>query len=45
MGLDKTYRAGDVDVSALRGVSFVIETGTFVAFVGPSAAASARCST
>ncbi len=34
--LSKTYRAGDVDVPALRGVDFVIEPGAFVAFVGPS---------
>lgn len=35
-GLEKTYRAGDVEVPALRGVSFTIEPGAFVAFVGPS---------
>jgi len=34
--LTKTYRAGDVDVQALRGVDFTIEPGAFVAFVGPS---------
>jgi putative ABC transport system ATP-binding protein len=34
--LTKTYRAGDVDVPALRGVDFTIEPGAFVAFVGPS---------
>jgi len=34
--LTKTYRAGDVDVPALRGVDFAIEPGAFVAFVGPS---------
>jgi len=34
--LTKTYRAGDVDVPALRGVGFTIEPGAFVAFVGPS---------
>ena len=34
--LVKTYRAGDVDVPAVRGVDFVIEPGSFVAFVGPS---------
>jgi putative ABC transport system ATP-binding protein len=34
--LTKTYRAGDVDVPALRGVNFTIEPGAFVAFVGPS---------
>jgi putative ABC transport system ATP-binding protein len=34
--LTKTYRAGDVDVPAVRGVDFAIEPGSFVAFVGPS---------
>lgn len=34
--LAKTYRSGDVDVPAVRGVDFVIEPGSFVAFVGPS---------
>lgn len=34
--LAKTYRVGDVDVPALRGVDFTIERGAFVAFVGPS---------
>jgi len=34
--LGKTYRAGDVDVTALRGLNFSIEPGAFVAFVGPS---------
>ncbi len=32
----KSYRAGDVVVQALRGVSFAIEAGAFVSFVGPS---------
>ena len=36
VGLAKTYRAGDVDVPAVRGVDFTIEPGSFVAFVGPS---------
>lgn len=34
--LGKNYRAGDVEVPALRGVSFTIEPRAFVAFVGPS---------
>jgi putative ABC transport system ATP-binding protein len=34
--LTKTYRAGDVQVPAVRGVDFVIEPASFVAFVGPS---------
>ncbi len=34
--LVKTYRAGNIDVPALKGVDFSIEPGAFVAFVGPS---------
>jgi putative ABC transport system ATP-binding protein len=34
--LEKTYRVGDVDVPAVRGVDFEINAGAFVAFVGPS---------
>jgi putative ABC transport system ATP-binding protein len=34
--LEKTYRAGDVEVHAVRGVDFVIEAASFAAFVGPS---------
>ena len=34
--LVKTYRAGDVDVQAVRGIDFSIEPASFVAFVGPS---------
>lgn len=36
VGLSKTYRAGEVEVRALRGVNFSIEPASFVAFVGPS---------
>jgi putative ABC transport system ATP-binding protein len=35
-GLEKRYRAGDVEVHAIRGVDFSIEPGGFVCFVGPS---------
>jgi putative ABC transport system ATP-binding protein len=35
-GLEKRYRAGDVEVPAIRGVDFSIEPGGFVCFVGPS---------
>jgi putative ABC transport system ATP-binding protein len=34
--LIKTYRAGEVDVPAIKGVDFTIEEKSFVAFVGPS---------
>jgi putative ABC transport system ATP-binding protein len=34
--LVKTYRMGDVEVQALKGVDFSIEPSSFVAFVGPS---------
>jgi len=35
-GLTKSYRAGSVEVAAVRGVDFTIQPGSFVAFVGPS---------
>jgi putative ABC transport system ATP-binding protein len=34
--LIKTYRAGEVDVPAVKGADFTIEAKSFVAFVGPS---------
>ena len=34
--LTKTYRAGDIDVPAIKGIDFAIEPASFVAFVGPS---------
>src|SRR4026208_1004563 len=35
-GLVKTYRAGEVEGQAVRGVGFSIEAKSFVVFVGPS---------
>jgi len=35
-GLVKTYRTGEVEVPAVKGVDFAIEAKSFVAFVGPS---------
>jgi len=34
--LAKTYRAGDIDIPAIKGIDFAIEPSSFVAFVGPS---------
>ena len=34
--LTKTYQAGEVEVKALKGLSFEIEPASFVSFVGPS---------
>jgi putative ABC transport system ATP-binding protein len=34
--LTKTYRSGRIEVSAVRGVSFSVKRGEFIAIVGPS---------
>jgi putative ABC transport system ATP-binding protein len=34
--LSKTYRAGDIEVHAVREADFIIEPASFVCFVGPS---------
>jgi putative ABC transport system ATP-binding protein len=36
VSLVKTYRAGEVEVTAVKGVNFSIDAKSFVAFVGPS---------
>ena len=32
----KTYKTGDIEFEALRGISFTIKDGEFVAIMGPS---------
>jgi len=36
VNLSKTYRSGEVEVHAIRGINFSIDPASFVAFVGPS---------
>ena len=36
INITKSYRMGDQDVAALRGISFEVGEGAFAAFVGPS---------
>lgn len=39
----KQYNMGEVTVSALQSVSFVVTKGEFVAVMGPSGSGKARC--
>ena len=34
--LTKTYKLGEVEINAVRGVNFTLEEGSFASFVGPS---------
>lgn len=34
--ISKVYRTGDIEVHALRSVSFNIDSGSFISFIGPS---------
>ena len=43
--LVKVFGTGPTEVRALDGVDFVVEDGEFVAVMGPSDRARARCST
>lgn len=36
IGVTKSYRVGEIDVAALKGIDFDIEKSAFVAIVGPS---------
>ena len=35
-GISKVYTIGDIEVHALRSISFAIENGEYVAIMGPS---------
>jgi len=43
--LRKVYRAGDVEIHALRGVNLTVEAGELLCVVGRRARANPRCST
>jgi len=42
--LKKVFRTEEIETIALNGVTFEVKEGEFVAIMGPSAAASPRCS-
>ncbi|MCK5487820.1 MAG: ATP-binding cassette domain-containing protein, partial [Desulfobacterales bacterium] len=35
-GLTKTYKLGEIEVRALRGIDMEIQEGSFISIVGPS---------
>ena len=43
--VSKTYRTDKVETLALKDIDLTVDKGEFVAMMGPSAAARARCST
>jgi len=34
--MQKTYNVGDIQVAALKGISFTVEPSSFISFIGPS---------
>jgi len=40
--ISKTYKIGEVEVRALQDVSLTIESGEFVAIMGPSGSGKSR---